>query len=112
MACVLSKSPTLDADYQGTIKEKFTVTAIGKNANGDSIPATISGAAYGGITLTAAPFTFEIAEDVSSLAIIVEGVEINELIQIVEDCPNGLILRQFNMTDPDHTISSVRIKGV
>jgi len=109
MACVLSDSPTLDADYQGAIGSKFTVTAV--CATG---PVAISGAAYAGTTLVKAPFTFTVAAGVSSLATIVEGAALNTLIQIVEMCPSGgvKVLRQFDMTDPNHSVSAVRIKGV
>jgi len=109
MPCVLSDCPTFDADYQGAIGSKFTVTAICATA-----PAAISGAAYAGTTLTKAPFTFTVASGVSNLATIVEGAALNALIQIVEACPGGgtKVLRQFDMTDPDHSISAVRIKGV
>jgi hypothetical protein len=109
MACVLSQSPTLDADYQGAIGAKFTVTATCATA-----PAAIAAAAYGSTTLTKGPFTFTIVAGVTSLATIVEGAALNALIQIQELCPGGgsNVLRQFEMADPDHTTSSVWIKGV
>jgi hypothetical protein len=109
MPCILSDSPTLDADYQGSIGVNFTVTAFCATA-----PAALKAAAYGSTTLTTAPFTFTIVGGITSLASIVEGAALNALIQIQEVCPGGgtKILRRFDMTDPDHSITSVRIKGV
>lgn len=109
MACTLSNSPTLDADYQGAIGANFTITVSCATA-----PAVIAAAAYGATTLTAGPFTFTIVAGVTSLATIVEGAALNALIQIQEVCPGGgtSILRQFEMADPDHSISSIWIKGV
>lgn len=109
MACVLSNSPSLDADYQGTIGATFTVTASCATA-----PAAIAAAAYGGKKLIKGPFTFPIVAGVTSLATIVEGAALNALIQVQEACPGGgtKVLRQFEMTDPDNSISSIRIKGV
>ena len=109
MACVLSDCPTFDADYQGAIGAQYTVTVTS-----DPPPAAISGASYAGTTLTAAPFTFTITAGVSNLATTVEGATMNAHLQIAEACPGGgtKVLRTFDMTDPDHTVSSVRIKGV
>jgi hypothetical protein len=109
MACILSDCPTFDADYQGATGAQFTVTARCATA-----AVAISGAAYAGTTRTSAPFSFTIVGGVSNLATIVEGAALNTLVQIVEACPGGgaKVLRQFDMTDPDHSISSVRIKGV
>jgi len=111
MACVLSDSPTIDADYQGAIGATFTVDAVCDDA---TVAVAVSAASYAGTTLTAAPFTFTIRAGTSSLATIVEGSTLNAHIKVVEVCPAGgnFILRNFDLTDPDHSISSVRIKGV
>jgi hypothetical protein len=109
MACVLSNSPTLDADYQGPIGSTFTVDASCATA-----PAAIAAAAYGSTKLTSGPFTFTIVAGITSLALIVEGSVLKSLIQIREVCPGGgtNVLRQFELTDPDHSTSGVWIKGI
>ena len=109
MACILTNSSTLDADYQGPIRAKFTIAVSCATA-----PAVIAAAAYGSTTLTTGPFTFTVVAGVTSRATIVEGAALNALIQILEACPGGgsNVLRQFEMADPDHTASSIWIKGV
>ena len=108
MACNLSKSPTLDADRQGIIGATFQITAVSPTSN-----AALSAASYGKTTLTASPYEFTIVEGITNLATIVEGDKLNALIQIQEVCTGGnQTLRQFEMADPDHTASSLWIKGI
>lgn len=109
MPCILSDSPTLDADYQGAIGSTFTITAVCPTA-----VVGISGAQYGTTVLTAGPYTFKIVVGVTTLVVIAESGALNVLIQIQEVCPGGgtKTLRQFEMSDPDHTATSVWIKGV
>jgi len=106
--CVLSVSPTFDADQQGSTGASFEVTASGATS-----AVAISGAIYGSTTLFSPPYQFKIIKGATTLALTVEGDTQGEEILIQEVCTGGnQTLMQTFLNNPDRTTAAIRIKGI
>ena len=107
MACTLKPSTTGKEDFTGIVGSSFTIEMTGPNNAG----LTISSMSYNKKTITAAPFTFQIAASTKFLFIHFEALKPGAKLQVNENCGGSTQLLEVIFFDPSSPGTGYEITG-
>jgi hypothetical protein len=108
MPCGLKPSTTGKEDFTGTTGTPFTIEMTGPDDSG----LTIASMSYNKKTITAAPFTFDVAAGTKFIFIHFEALKPGAKLQVVENCGGGSTqLLEVIFFDPSNPGTGFEITG-
>ena len=107
MACTLSASPTGTEDFIGAVGAAFIIAMTGPSGSG----LTVIAVSYGGTTITAPPFTFNIAAGTNFLFIHFDALAPGAKLQVIEVCGASAQVLETLFFDPNNPGTGLELTG-